>query len=58
LLLFEADYERLSATKELQSLKRRIRILETVLKFGFLLKPIIFAYSCVKQFKLCPNNKT
>ncbi|MDR0769129.1 MAG: glycosyltransferase family 2 protein [Dysgonamonadaceae bacterium] len=58
LLLFEADYKRFDAVKELQSLKRRISILETVLKFGFLLKPIIFVYSCVKQFKLCLNNKT
>jgi hypothetical protein len=48
--LFEADYKRLGAVKELQSLKRRICILETVLKFGFLLKPFIFGYSYVKQF--------
>ncbi|MDR2385416.1 MAG: hypothetical protein LBD80_07155, partial [Tannerella sp.] len=49
ILLFEADYTQLGAVKELQSLKCRICILETVLKFGFLLKPLIFGYSRLKQ---------
>lgn len=49
LLLFEADYKQLGATAELQSLKRRVSVLEMVLKFGFLLKPVIFVHSYVKQ---------